>query len=314
MQWWLVRSPNVMSVDNDSVQDLDLTALASTIWMLQWRDGHGEIERESTNGLRENFFDIIPYCPFFQQFLTKMPNLTLVQAKKVQTDLIAEIYRSKRQAPFAYTVAAGALTWEANDETVTAMSLTAVPALYNMVSDSGASSLVGLINNRLAALATNVNGNFTSLISYIGARIVDKGNALITFLNQRVIGDGSGDASYQTINRQLQYNEAHGGAAPGITSGMLTVSVTFDAIPALPSVAVTPITPGSAVPSGNAIPWMPLGATSTVNLTMAEMIGLMSGIATRRKTLQTTRNSKTAAVNALTTIAAVIAYDVTAGW
>jgi len=30
--------------------------------------------------------------------------------------------------------------------------------------------------------------------------------------------------------------------------------------------------------------------------------------------LQTTRNSKTAAVNALTTIAAVIAYDVTAGW
>jgi|SRR5215510_13908812 len=310
----MVRSPNVMSVDNDSVQNLDLTALASTIWMLQWRDGHGEIEREGTNGLRENFFDIIPYCPFFQQFLTKMPNLTLVQAKKVQTDLIAEIYRSKRQAPYAYTVAAGALTWEADDESTAAMSLTAVPAVYDMISGTGTSTLVGLINNRLAALATNVNNNFTSLISQIGARSVTKGNDLITFLNTKVIGDIS--VAAETINRQLLHNETIGGAAPGISPSVYMdhATVTFDALPALPSVAVTPIPPGGAVPTTNAIPWMPLGATSPVNLTMAEMIGLMSGIATRRKTLQTTRNSKTAAVNALTTVAAVIAYDVTTGW
>src|SRR5262245_29289343 len=174
----MVRSPNVMSVDNDSVQNIDLTALASTICMLQWRDGHGEIEREGIKGLRENFFDMIPYCPFFQQFLTKMPNLTLVQAKRVQPALLAETYRSKRQAAYASAVADGTLTRAADDESTAAMSLTAVPAVYDMISGTGTSTLVGLINNRLAALATNVNNNFTSLISQISARIVTKGNDL----------------------------------------------------------------------------------------------------------------------------------------
>jgi hypothetical protein len=59
---------------------------------------------------------------------------------------------------------------------------------------------------------------------------------------------------------------------------------------------------------------LPVGGTTPVNLTATDISNIMSGIAARRLNLQTTKNIKINQVNALTTIAAVIAYDVTAGW
>ena len=91
-------------VDNAAVKGMDFSALLRQpdLWMVQWTEGKGEIERSRSmrttstnlNGLREQFIDVMPYAPFFQQFLTLMQaqGLLLPQAKKVQIDLIDEIF------------------------------------------------------------------------------------------------------------------------------------------------------------------------------------------------------------------------------
>jgi hypothetical protein len=59
---------------------------------------------------------------------------------------------------------------------------------------------------------------------------------------------------------------------------------------------------------------MPIEGTALVNLTVTEMGSIISGIETRRNNLMTVQRTKKNAVNALTEIADVIAYDVTADW
>jgi hypothetical protein len=59
---------------------------------------------------------------------------------------------------------------------------------------------------------------------------------------------------------------------------------------------------------------VPFGGTATVSVTTTEQTTINNGISGQVKNLTTTKNSKVAAVNALTTVAAVVAYDVTAGW
>jgi hypothetical protein len=67
------------------------------------------------------------------------------------------------------------------------------------------------------------------------------------------------------------------------------------------------------VPVANAA-WIPIGATSPVNVTPAEQAAIMSGIAARAADLNVKQNIKIGEVNALTTVTAVINYDVTTGW
>jgi hypothetical protein len=62
------------------------------------------------------------------------------------------------------------------------------------------------------------------------------------------------------------------------------------------------------------ISWIPVGHSTPVPVTPAEGAAIMTGIAARTNSLQAAKVSKQAEVNALTTIAAVIAYDVLAGW
>jgi hypothetical protein len=74
-----------------------------------------------------------------------------------------------------------------------------------------------------------------------------------------------------------------------------------------------PITAPAAV-AGPPIDWPPLNSTVMVRMSMASMRSLIASIQQRRTTLQNTQLAKTNAINALTTVAAVIAYDVTTGW
>jgi hypothetical protein len=66
----------------------------------------------------------------------------------------------------------------------------------------------------------------------------------------------------------------------------------------------------------NSIPthqWAPIGS-GPVGLSDVEMRAIINGITIRRLLLDQTRVEKHNAINALTSIAAVIAYDATAGW
>jgi hypothetical protein len=73
------------------------------------------------------------------------------------------------------------------------------------------------------------------------------------------------------------------------------------------------VTGGGGV-TGGPFPWLPLGATATVNLTLNDLVAIVNAVVTRRQSVAGTRASKKAAVAALATIPAVIAYDVTTGW
>jgi hypothetical protein len=205
MRWWLNTDNKAFSYENALVlAQMDFSSLPTDIWMVQWIDGKGEIEYQDAegnnlNGLRENFIDLTPWIPFFQQFMTFLPGITLEQAQKIQIELIAELYENKRQLPFHFAVTAGDFSWEATDAALTAMSAATIPAL------------------------------------------------LANFWN-------------------------------GTTS------------------------------------FTPVGQGTPVALTVFDMSDIMAGIMSRRASLETTKFNKTAEVNALTSISAVIAYDVTTGW
>ena len=286
--WWMVPSVGTMCVDNVNAIDLDFSALPADVYMIQWREGRGEIELVGQPGLRSNFTDATPYVAFFQQFLTAvLPGLTLAQAQKVQTDLVALLYDSKRQAPFNFTVTQGNYNWSALDEDVAAMSLETVPYIAEAVAGTGGttSSLVSQIN---------------AMIDQINSSIVSPHNTTVGQMNAYLIGSD--------INTSFEYVTIAGSAsgnAPAAHPGLR------GSVPAASNISHI-AGPGGGSPI--TVSWRPIGATAPLSLSITDMSNLMIGIANRRTTLLTTNNTKTNAINALTAISDVIAYDVTAGW
>lgn len=382
MRWWLNTDHKRFSVDNAVVSGLDFSALDPDIWMVQWIDGKGEIERQDTgtdenlNGLREPFVDVTPYAPLFQQFLTLCPLLTLPQAKKVQIDLINAIFDGKRQLPFHYPVAAGDYWWDASDATMGASTSAAlqnttaklnevisrlnalVNALLNaqliaeinanVVSEANANVVAG-VNAAITAYNSGTVAKGNSLVADINANIVTPtnqalddhntytvgtGNSLIDYLKNVVLGVFGGGNASNTINDKLRTTSFSGpgilAAAPGLAGDISWYGSAFSHV----NTRCNAMTEGfsgatgiSGVSGVNGLPWtnianvttsnqqwIPIGSTVPVNVTPAEQAAIMSGIAARTNNLNLKRNTKIAEVNALTTIPAVIAYDVTAGW
>ena len=176
MRWWLNTDHGRFSVDNAVVNGMDFSDLDPDIWMVQWTEGKGEIERQvdadtNDNGLRETFIDVVPYAPYFQDFLDRLPLLTLPQAQKVQTDLIKQIFDSKRQAPFHYPIAAGDFWWDATDETLTSST---AAGLQN------ATATLNALIDKVNGLAAAVNAN---IVAGVNARVVAPGNSVIVQAN-----------------------------------------------------------------------------------------------------------------------------------
>lgn len=350
MRWYLNTDHKVFSIDNAVVGGLDFSTLDPTIWMVQWQEDRGEIERQidkdtNDNGLRENFIDIIPYAPFFQQFLAKCPRLTLTQAKKIDVDLIRQIFESKRQAPFHYPVAAGDYWWDASDDTLMSSTvgaiqnataklnevitkLNAVVAHYN-------SNFVGIINQNASignTLVAQINGN---LVAELNAYVVTPhnnslahftylGDAFVAYINDVVLGLNTAPMGSTNVNIGLYVAAGQPGPPPGISdniahstqswanpyaaTGISNVGPgTFNNATAAP---YTPIEPVSVATTQ----WVPIGSTTPVTVTPAEQAAILNGITARTNDLNIKKNIKIGEVNALTTIAAVIAYDVTTGW
>jgi hypothetical protein len=166
---------------------MDFSTLDPDVWMVQWIDSRGEIERQDAsgnnlNGLREVFIDVVPYCPLFQQFMRLLPGLLLPQAQKIQIELIGEVFDSKRQAPFHYPVAAGDYYWDATDATLFS---SLVPALQNAISS------INAIVARLNAVVPGLNANDASIVSQvnsgIAAHIIAIGNQIINEVNAWVV-------------------------------------------------------------------------------------------------------------------------------
>jgi len=105
------------------------------------------------------------------------------------------------------------------------------------------------------------------------------------------------------INNTFAAGFHHTSVAAG---GTESISVT-----ALPGPGATAVGVGSAASD---VQWYPLNSTTPVTLTFSQMSGLIQAINTRRNNLDLFRRQNRAAINALTTIADVIAFDLTTGW
>jgi hypothetical protein len=286
--------------------------------MVQWTDGKGEIERQvdadtNDNGLREQFIDVIPYAPFFQQFLALVPRLTLTQAKKIDVDLIRQIYESKRQAPFHYPIAAGDYWWDATDESLLS---SVVPSLQNAIAKIN--EIVAQLNSfvpQLTAKDQAISDAGNALIAQLDGYVINPLKAFILHYDDTVLGIWDGvNTAPNTINARLQSIAVTGGTDIVGLAGQIahyggTLTNPWSVFPA--SGMTWPPVANVAVP---AVQWIPIGATAPVSVTPAEQAAILSGIAARSNALNVKKNTKIGQVNALTTIEAVIAYDVTTGW
>jgi hypothetical protein len=350
MRWWLITDPPYLfSVDNASTPGMNYSTLTPDIWMVEWRDGRGELERQNTdgtnqNGLRENFVDIIPYCPFFDQFLTllKTKALTLSQAKKVKTELIGEVFNAKRQAPFHYPVAAGDYSWDATDTTLFSST---VPAIQNAIAK--VNEVIGKLNSTFPALIGQINsgaiGPGDTLTAQVNANVVSQGNVVrneLTGVIQTAIALLVNEINGSIINYINSNASTLSGACfsgPIVEQGGTSTAVAKPGLgapllqaPALGTAAGAPsnsflatnadfLTVTTAWPNTSNVvqsntSWIPVGGTAPVNVTPAEAGGIMQGIAARTNDLNIKKNTKLGQLNALTTVDAVIAYNVTTGW
>jgi hypothetical protein len=283
LKFQIVRPEGWMSVDNAVANDLTLSTLATNVYIVEWSEGRGEIEYNDRPALRESVVDVIPYAPCFQEFLTKLaaasPPLTLAQAKKVQNDLILTIYDSKRQLPYAYAIGGTQYTWDATDGATAAMALQMLPKLFNSI---------GFVDTFTNDMANQINA-FLNVLNY--QVLTTNANSLSVRLQKLAISVPNPDAPGAPTNFDA--------ASPGLIGNLPLLS--FVSYPVGYALSAT-------------VSWTPLNQTTPVNLTMAQMTSLMSGIAARQQSLNGVRQSKTNAVNALTKIADVIAYNVGAGW
>jgi len=331
VRWWLHTDPPCLfSVDNASVNGMDYSMLDPNLYMVQWTDGKGEIEYQvdintNDNGLRESFFDVTPYVPFFKQFLQKIPLLTLEQAQKVQIDLIKQLYDCKRQMPYHYSVAAGDYWWDASDAT---MSASTAGGLQNTIAKVNA--VITQLNTVMPTINTAIidksNTSFTQVVNGVNGSVIDKVNSNVNLANATlsVYNDNVGVTNSGLLRTTLAtipdgsggFTDIHG--APGNASNALNPSTYPEvALPGyisatgIPSyISWTPITP---VSTSNA-QWIPIGGTTPVTVTPAEQQAIMSGIAARTNQLNLVKNSKSAEVAAMTNVYDVINYDVTTGW
>jgi hypothetical protein len=354
VRFWLARRQNIMSVDNASVGSMNYAALASNVNFVEWRDaGEGEVEYSDRPPMRESTIDVLPYCPYFDQFLLKLVGITLTQAKKVKKDLIAEVYNTKRQAPFHYVVAAGDYFWDATDATLFSSTipaiqnatasinaivtaLNAVVAYYNsnFVNAINGNATIGnanatianILTTQLGALVAEINSSIvdaTNLgfnsVDALDASIYAQGNALVSFLNITTIASlnaATVPIGSALLNSPLLPITGIDFAAGGSNPNRDSyVSAPSPGTQSVGMISTTaaPWTNLSPVATSN-VQWIPVGGTAPVTVTPAEQAAILNGIAVRSADLNTKKNTKTNAVNACTTIGQVIAYDVTTGW
>jgi hypothetical protein len=296
----IARSEGIMSIDNQPLA-IDTSALATNIEFVAYdcNGGAGNIEYSNALRVLDPFIDVVPYASFVNTWLTAAAAMlalpiTLAQAKRVKIGLVDGIFNSKRQLPISYANQ----TWEATDQ-----------ALMGMQAAVNGWDIAASISAGDATLAANINT--MSLQVNLGA-IASQPVATGTSDGQTFYLDGYGSIMYMY---QISPNDTNGPWNVSSTnSPAWLTSVGGGGVSQQPSYSgsTTPITFQQT--AGPNISWPPLNATTPVTMSMTSMRTLLANIQSRRASLQSTRLTKTNAVNLLTTIAAVIAYDATSNW
>ncbi|WP_024516861.1 hypothetical protein [Bradyrhizobium sp. Tv2a-2] len=270
------------------------SALATNINYVQFdgATGVGQIMYNDRPSIAEQFTDPSPYQTYINSWISAeaalltLP-LTLAQAKAVKCALASAIWGVKRQQPVNVTVTAGNYNWDASDLGVSRLSAIA-PYIYI----GPVNTLIGTINSEMATLISALNtnvGDYNGFVTAYGSFVTNLQTNLNTWVAHLNTSEAAVTNWVQPGNMTVP--------ASGSPSNMGNTSFS----------ALSTITP----PTMNLLP---VGATSNVSLSPADLGSILQAIATQNAREALANATIQAAVNALSTISAVVAYDVTTGW
>lgn len=280
------RAENLMYIDNAGIVGLSLASLPANVAIVTWDGVVGEIEYNDAPAVRTTFADPTPYLSMVNAWITAAssgsPALTLAQAKGIKSALIMQFYNYKRQLPVSST-------WEATDEAVVGMlEVLCQPGMGSVA------SFVSSYNTAAGSHSTAINDAFNFHLYYL--------NSSFASVSTRI------NDSY--VNFHLQFPAACHGTrfspydGPTITGGF------SESWPGM----TMPTYPAMSVPADVTVQWFAIGATAATSMAYSSFISIPASVVSRRNSLQATRVTKLNQIAALATVAAVVAYDVTAGW
>jgi hypothetical protein len=281
-QWWICPADGQVVIDDASIVDLDTSSIPADVRLVFWHETYGEILRNqsTTLSVREKFSDVSPYVPIFDKWIVasehETPPATLAQAKAVKTRIVNDLYNSKIHAPISTSVGVHDASAEAQDAMLT--DITAGTS-------AGGASAVGSLADRIDQLTASVNA------------AIDAWNTAWANLKGNVY-----DYDWTIIN---------GTYIALINQAIQTITVNKDTGVYL---GHTPM-PYQALPVGDLIliPHVSSGGTGGPAPPMWQQT-VMSAIGTRTNQLKAVRNSHISNIYAQSTIAAVAAYNILAGW
>jgi len=285
MQFVLNRDDNLVSVDNE-IMAVDCSSLATNITYVAYpENGIGKITYNDRPAMRVSFTDPAPYQPFINSWITaaaaQTPALQLAQAKQVKIDLVDAIFHHKRRLPYT----SGSWQYDARDEAVTNMGELVQGTINVGAANTG---LVGSINAALSTITSQVNSSHSTISAWSATNSTQWSN-----INNTGTIMGGGLTTVGAPNGYVFSTPASG--APAIAGASVTAGATDISY------------------AGN-LTIMPLNASAPQSIPAIDIHTALVGIASRRNSLNNNRLTKQVAINALSTIAAVTAYDATTGW
>jgi len=299
-------------------QPITANSLASNVNFVEWDGGTGigKIIFNDRIPLPEEFADPSPYQTYINQWMTgasaeALP-LTLAQAQAVKLSLLKSIFLIQSEAPVSVATSLGTFIFNVNPTdpasvqnnnnvmsalaAVNADVAAAIAALVssinsNVVGGVNGNVVAGVNNNVVAGVNNELNvaaGDVNALAGIINANAA-AGNTIVQ-AGEDALGEGL-TSPYTTVA-----GAGFGGGVGGI-AGISGVAASYTGPTALSGVTLSPI-----------------GATSFQAFTVADLFAVLLAAQEQINATTLALGVKTAAVNALTTISSVIAYDATTGW
>lgn len=271
-----------MLIDNAMIVGLSLASLPANVSILTWDGLIGELEYSDAPAVRTLFVDPSPYLPMVNAWIVAAASaISLAQSKTIKSALVNQLYDLKRQAEYS--------GYEATDEAVLGMIEALSGPGYGSIG-----SFTSDYNNAAQTHANGVNSAFSLHLAYL--------NQSYGSVPDRI--NPSYSNFYSQFPAALHGQRFSPYDGPTITGGFTS---------AWPGMSM-PAYPTLSTPADSTVQWFAIGATSPTSMAYSTFVSITSGIVSRRSSLQATRVTKMNQIAALSTIAAVAAYDVTAGW
>jgi len=296
----------LMSVDNETVMLNTSRFKPPNASIVTWAGNRGLIQYNDRPEVRKPVTDISPYQSWVDRFMTVVadadPPLNLEQAKQLKIDMVEALYDDNRKKPFIYL----SNEYECTDEAIAYMG-----AALAVVTGDGSTGLANQINAGLINLVGQVNGVIGAINTGITNSVVfPNNNTTATTIANLVNNWATTSLMYGTLQATVTpyyYMYRPSGAMP-VSAGTVGY-MGWSNVPLVMDVTIA-WSGASAAP----ISWQPLNSATMIDIPFVTFSAVVKAIVARRNELNLDRQRHKRAINLLTTVAAVIAYDVTDGW